>query len=136
MMLEIKDVCCRYLSRNKDTLNHVNLSVDEGEMVLIAGRSGCGKSTLIKSITGLLDKEEGEVTGTIKLQGQNLLDMSPEDIGLWIGTVYQTPDDQLFAMTVADEVAFALENRGESKAVIEKEVKLALEKTGLAGMEE
>ena len=136
MMLEIKDVCCRYLSRNKDTLNHVNLSVAEGEMVLIAGRSGCGKSTLIKSITGLLDKEEGEVTGEITLQGQNLLHMSPEDIGLWIGTVYQTPDDQLFAMTVADEVAFALENRGESAEIIEKEVKLALKKTGLAGMEE
>lgn len=136
MMLEIKDLCCRYLSRNKDTLNHVNLSIDEGEMVLIAGRSGCGKSTLIKSITGLLDEEEGKLSGRIELLGKNLLDLSPEDIGLWIGTVYQTPDDQLFAMTVADEVAFALENRGEPADIIEKEVKLALEKTGLAGMEE
>lgn len=136
MMLEIKDLCCRYLSRNKDTLSHVNLSIDEGEMVLIAGRSGCGKSTLIKSITGLLDEEEGKLSGQIELQGRNLLELSPEDIGLWIGTVYQTPDDQLFAMTVADEVAFALENRGEKPEVIEKEVHLALEKTGLAGMED
>ncbi len=136
MMLEIKDLCCRYLSRHKDTLQHVQLSIDEGEMVLIAGRSGCGKSTLIKAITGLLDEEEGHLTGDILLNGMNLRTMSPEDIGLWIGTVYQTPDDQLFAMTVADEVGFALENRGEEADTIAKEVKVALEKVGLSGFEE
>ena len=136
MMLEIKDLCCRYLSRKKDTLKHVNLSIQEGEMVLIAGRSGSGKSTLIKSITGLLDEEEGYLSGEILLQGKNLRAMSPEDIGLLVGTVYQTPDDQLFAMTVADEVGFALENRGEEPAIIAAEVKRALEKTGLSGFEE
>ena len=136
MMLEIKDLCCRYLSRKKDTLKHVNLSIQEGEMVLIAGRSGSGKSTLIKSITGLLDEEEGHLSGEILLQGKNLRAMSPEDIGLLVGTVYQTPDDQLFAMTVADEVGFALENRGEEPAIIAAEVKRALEKTGLSGFEE
>lgn len=136
MMLEIKDLCCRYLSRKKDTLRHVNLSIQEGEMVLIAGRSGSGKSTLIKSITGLLDEEEGYLSGEILLQGKNLRAMSPEDIGLLVGTVYQTPDDQLFAMTVADEVGFALENRGEEPAIIAAEVKRALEKTGLSGFEE
>lgn len=136
MMLEIKDLCCRYLSRKKDTLKHVNLSIQEGEMVLIAGRSGSGKSTLIKSITGLLDEEEGHLSGEILLQGKNLRAMSPEDIGLLVGTVYQTPDDQLFAMTVADEVGFALENRGEEPAIIAAEVKRALEKTGLSGYEE
>ena len=50
MILEIRDLSCRYVSRKKDTLSHVDLSLAEGEMVLIAGRSGCGKSTLIKSI--------------------------------------------------------------------------------------
>ena len=60
MILEIRDLSCRYVSRRKDTLSHVDLSLAEGEMVLIAGRSGCGKSTLIKSITGLL--EPGEAT--------------------------------------------------------------------------
>lgn len=136
MMLEIKDLCCRYLSRKKDTLRHVNLSIEEGEMVLIAGRSGSGKSTLIKSITGLLDEEEGQLSGEILLQGKNLRAMSPEDIGLLVGTVYQTPDDQLFAMTVDDEVGFALENRGEPADVIAAEVQRALEKTGLSGFEE
>lgn len=61
--------------------------------------------------------------------------MSAEDIGLLAGTVYQTPDDQLFAMTVADEVGFALENRGEDPSVIREEVRRALAKTELSGME-
>ncbi len=136
MILDIQDLSCRYLSRKRETLSHVNLSLAEGEMVLIAGRSGCGKSTLIKSITGLLEKEESELTGRILLDGKDALSMTAEDIGLLVGTVYQTPDDQLFAMTVGDEVGFALENRGEPPERIEREVKEALEKTGLAGMEE
>lgn len=109
MILEIRDLSCRYVSRRKDTLSHVDLSLAEGEMVLIAGRSGCGKSTLIKSITGLLEPGEARLTGTISLDGRDVTEMSAEDIGLLAGTVYQTPDDQLFAMTVADEVGFALE---------------------------
>ena len=104
-------------------------------MVLIAGRSGCGKSTLIKSITGLLEPGEARLTGTISLDGRDVREMSAEDIGLLAGTVYQTPDDQLFAMTVADEVGFALENRGEDPSVIREEVRRALAKTGLSGME-
>ena len=135
MILEIRDLSCRYVSRRKDTLSHVDLSLAEGEMVLIAGRSGCGKSTLIKSITGLLEPGEARLTGTISLDGRDVTEMSAEDIGLLAGTVYQTPDDQLFAMTVADEVGFALENRGEDPSVIREEVRRALAKTGLSGME-
>lgn len=63
MILEIRDLSCRYVSRRKDTLSHVDLSLAEGEMVLIAGRSGCGKSTLIKSITGLLEPGGGTAHG-------------------------------------------------------------------------
>ena len=136
MILEIKDLSCRYLSRKRETLSHVNLSMAEGEMVLLAGRSGCGKSTLIKSITGLLEEGESELTGRILLDGRDVSAMTAEDIGVLAGTVYQTPDDQLFAMTVGDEVGFALENRGEPADLIAKEVAAALEKTGLSGMEE
>ena len=118
----------------KDTLSHVSFRVEEGEMVLIAGRSGCGKSTLIKAITGLL--EDVSCQGRIVLCGRDTSSMTAEDIGLYAGTVYQTPDDQLFAMTIGDEVAFALENRGEEESVIRREVSSALSKVGLGGMEE
>ena len=134
MILDIRDFSCRYLSRKKETISHLDLSLDEGEMVLLAGRSGCGKSTLIKAVTGLL--EDAEKKGAMTLCGRNIFSMTPEDIGLIAGTVYQTPDDQLFAMTVADETAFALENRGEEPSVIRREVSRALEKVGLAGMDD
>ncbi len=104
-------------------------------MVLLAGRSGCGKSTLIKAMTGLLGNGEAVMSGEILLCGNDTKMMTPEDIGLMAGTVYQTPDDQLFAMTVADEVGFALENRGVAPDIVAREVAEALEKTGLSGFE-
>ena len=136
MILDIQNVSCRYTSREKDTLTGVNLRIEEGEMVLIAGRSGCGKSTLVKAVTGLLDKEDGSIDGKIFLDGKDTAAMSAEEIGVFVGTVYQTPDDQIFAMTVADEVGFALENRGIEASVVKKKVKEVLARTGLDGMEE
>ena len=136
MILDIQNVSCRYTSREKDTLTGVNLCIEEGEMVLIAGRSGCGKSTLVKAVTGLLDKEDGSIDGKIFLDGKDTAAMSAEEIGVLVGTVYQTPDDQIFAMTVADEVGFALENRGIEASVVKEKVKEVLARTGLDGMEE
>lgn len=135
MTVDIRDFFCRYKTRETDTLKGISLSIEEGEMVLLAGRSGCGKSTLIKAMTGLLGNGEAVMSGDILLCGRDTKTMTPEDIGLMAGTVYQTPDDQLFAMTVADEVGFALENRGESQETVAREVKIALEKTGLSGFE-
>ena len=136
MILDIQNVSCRYTSREKDTLTGVNLRIEEGEMVLIAGRSGCGKSTLVKAVTGLLDKEHGSIDGKIFLDGKDTAAMSAEEIGVLAGTVYQTPDDQIFAMTVADEVGFALENRGIEASAVKEKVKEVLARTGLDGMEE
>lgn len=135
-MLEIRDLTYRYKARKETTLKEITLIVDDGEMVLLAGRSGCGKSTLIKVITGILRLDNsGVINGSIVLDGKDILNLSPEEIGLKIGTVYQTPDDQLFAMTVFDEVAFALENQGYTYDVINKEVFDILSKVGLNGME-
>lgn len=134
MILDIQDFSCRYRTRNRDTISHLSFQAEEGEMVLIAGRSGCGKSTLIKAVTGLL--EDVDLNGSMTLCGRDIFSMTAEDIGIMAGTVYQTPDDQLFAMTLSDEVGFALENRGDSESSIRREVSLALDRVGLSGMEE
>ena len=113
-MLHIDDVSYRYQSRDTWTLKHIDLKMEQGEMVLLAGRSGCGKSTLIKIISGLVSEDgQGTLKGRILLDGQDITFWPPEKIGLLAGTVYQSPDDQLFAMTVEDEAGFALENQGE-----------------------
>ena len=135
-MLIIEDVSYRYKVREDATLKHVCLHVAKGEMLLLAGRSGCGKSTLIKAVSGLLNTAgAGELYGTIYLDGNDTAFMKPEEIGILVGTVYQSPDDQLFAMTVADEVGFALENQGIEETIVNEEVSRVLQRVGLKGFE-
>lgn len=136
-MLKIDNLSYRYPSRKQFTLKNINLTLADGEMLLLAGRSGCGKSTLIKAISGLLGSEErGELQGAIYLQGEDISKWPPEKTGQLVGTVYQSPDDQLFAMTVADEVGFALENQGEEPEVIARKVSETLQLVGLGGFED
>ena len=135
-MLKIEGFCYRYQSRKSFTLKNINLQLKPGEMLLLAGRSGCGKSTLIKAISGLLGADGGgEVKGKIFLQNEDITSWPPEKIGQLVGTVYQSPDDQLFAMTVADEVGFALENQGLAPELIARQVSETLALVGLAGYE-
>ena len=135
-MLKIDNLSYRYPSRKQFTLKNINLTLADGEMLLLAGRSGCGKSTLIKAISGLLGSEgRGELQGAIYLQGEDISKWPPEKTGQLVGTVYQSPDDQLFAMTVADEVGFALENQGEEPEVIARKVSETLQLVGLGGFE-
>lgn len=136
-MLKIENLSYRYPSRHRFTLKQINLQLADGEMLLLAGRSGCGKSTLIKAISGLLgDEGAGELQGSIYLAGEDVTHWPPEKIGCLAGTVYQSPDDQLFAMTVADEVGFALENQGVDDEVLRHRVSETLALVGLAGFEE
>ncbi len=135
-MLYIDDISYRYESRADWTLKHVSLQMEQGEMLLLAGRSGCGKSTLIKIISGLVSENgHGKLEGRIVLNGQDITHWSPEQIGMLAGTVYQSPDDQLFAMTVEDETGFALENQGMEPERIQREVKETLRRVGLEGYE-
>ena len=135
-MLIIEDVSYRYKVREDATLKHVCLHVAKGEMLLLAGRSGWGKSTLIKAVSGLLNTAgAGELYGKIYLDGNDTAFMKPEEIGILVGTVYQSPDDQLFAMTVADEVGFALENQGIEETIVNEEVSRVLQRVGLKGFE-
>ncbi len=135
-MLEVNNVSYCYKSREIDTLKDISFHIEAGEMVLIAGRTGCGKSTLLKVINGLLAAtSQGDFRGVVRINGENIVSMSPESLGLMVGTVYQSPDDQLFAMTVEDEVGFVLENQGYSPEYIAEQVSITLEKVGLAGFE-
>ena len=104
--------------------------------MVLEGRIGCGKSTLIKALSGLLNTAgAGELYGKIYLDGNDTAFMKPEEIGILVGTVYQSPDDQLFAMTVADEVGFALENQGIEETIVNEEVSRVLQRVGLKGFE-
>lgn len=101
----------QYNAQSAPTLEDINLTVKKGEKVLIAGPSGCGKSTLIHCINGLIPfSYKGESTGKLTLCGKETKDMSLFEISKIVGTVLQDSDAQFVGMTVAEDIAFALEN--------------------------
>ncbi len=101
----------KYDAQIEPTLYDINLSVYPGEKILIAGPSGCGKSTLAHCINGLIPfSYYGDATGSVRLNGKETSDMSLFEISKTVGTVLQDSDAQFVGLTVAEDIAFALEN--------------------------
>lgn len=110
-LLEFRNFGFQYNAQQKPTLYDINLSVMKGEKVLIAGPSGCGKSTLAHCINGLIPfSYKGEMTGSLILKGKETREQSLFDISKTVGTVLQDSDSQFVGLTVAEDIAFALEN--------------------------
>ena len=101
----------KYNAQQKPTLYDINLSIHKGEKLLIAGPSGCGKSTLAHCINGLIPSSyRGEMTGSLTIAGKESRDMGIFEISRHVGTVLQDSDSQFIGLTVAEDIAFALEN--------------------------
>lgn len=110
-LLKFENYGFQYNAQSKPTLYNINLEVHRGEKILIAGPSGCGKSTLIHCINGLIPfSYKGESTGSLTLCGKETKDMSLFEISGHVGTVLQDSDAQFVGLTVAEDIAFALEN--------------------------
>ena len=101
----------KYTAQAEPTLYDINLKIHKGEKVLIAGPSGCGKSTLAHCINGLVPNSyPGEATGSLTIGGQNALKLGLFGLSKMVGTVLQDSDGQFIGLTVAEDIAFALEN--------------------------
>ena len=110
-MIEFKSFGFKYNAQVDYTLRDINLKINPGEKVLIAGPSGCGKSTLIHCLNGLIPFAlEGEREGTLTVDGKDTWDMSIFELSKKVGTVLQDQDSQFIGLTVAEDLAFALEN--------------------------
>ena len=101
----------QYNAQSSPTLYDINLTVRRGEKVLIAGPSGCGKSTLAHCINGLIPfSYRGERTGSLTIAGKTADELGLFGISRHVGTVLQDSDGQFIGLTVAEDIAFALEN--------------------------
>ena len=110
-IIEFKELGFQYRAQANPTLYNINLKIEKGEKALIAGPSGCGKSTMANLINGLIPfSYKGEITGSLLIDGKESRDMSLFDISHIVGTVLQDSDAQFVGMTVAEDLAFALEN--------------------------
>ena len=99
-------------------LHGVNLEINDGEFVAIMGENGAGKTTLVKMFNGLLKPTKGlvEIDG-VKTKEKSVAQMSRE-----VGLIFQNPDNQLFAETVAQELGFSLRNFGFAEDIIQQRV--------------
>lgn len=110
-IIEWKDFSFRYETQQEPTLQGVDLTIYKGEKVLIVGPSGSGKSTLGQCLNGIIPNiYKGQMSGEFLIKGQVAFDMSIYDKSHLVSTVLQDTDGQFIGLSVAEDLAFALEN--------------------------
>ena len=115
----------QYFSQAEPTLHDINLTIYEGEKVLLVGPSGSGKSTLGHCINGLIPfSYRGEMKGSVKVAGLETREGNLFELSKKVGTVLQDSDGQFIGLTVGEDIAFSLEN----DCVEEKEMKETVQK--------
>ncbi|WP_353854146.1 ABC transporter ATP-binding protein [Bacillus sp. Bos-x628] len=128
-MIQFEHFGFKYRSQSEPTLKDINLTIYEGEKVLIAGPSGSGKSTLAHCINGLVPASyKGSMEGSLHIGGKDAEKESIFSLSQLVGTVLQDPDGQFIGLTVAEDIAFTLENdqvaREEMTARVEEAARL------------
>ena len=110
-IIQFENFGFQYTAQAEPTLYNIDLTIHKGEKILIAGPSGCGKSTLAHCINGLVPNSyPGKFTGKLTVGGKNALDLGIFGLSKTVGTVLQDSDGQFIGLTVAEDIAFALEN--------------------------
>lgn len=125
-MIEVRGLTHRF--DGAAAVDDVDLTIHDGEFVLLVGPNGAGKTTLVKHWNGLLEPDAGEVLVDGRPVGED-----PVAARTAIGMVFQRADDAFVAATVGEDVAFGPENLGLARTVVERRVSQALEAVGLAG---
>lgn len=134
-LVDVQGLTFRYRRATEAALWDVSLSVEPGEVILVAGPSGCGKSTLIRAINGLIPHAyPGELTGTVRVAGELTTETKLRDISRVIGTVLQDPAKQIVGATVEAELAFGPENFGVPREQIRTKLDEVVRAAGIEAL--
>lgn len=131
-MLEVQNLKYSY-NNDYQALKGVSLKIDDGDMVALLGKNGAGKSTLFLHLNGIYEPDEGKVFidgEELKYNKKSLLKFRQK-----VGIVFQNPDDQIFAPTVEEDVAFGPLNLGLPMEEVQDRVEEALARVGMSGTE-
>ncbi len=132
-MIKIRELKFTYNGAEKPALHKINLTIEDGQFVLITGASGGGKSTLCRCFNGLVPHfYGGRISGKAEVQGLDILEHPPRELATKVGMVFQDPENQLVTTDVEREIAFGLENLGYPKNLIARRIEEALDTVGIA----
>ena len=133
-IIQFKNFSFQYHAQAEPTLHDVDLEIRKGEKILICGPSGCGKSTLAHCINGLIPfSYKGEMSGSLTIGGKESRDLGIFKISRTVGTVLQDTDGQFVGLTVAEDIAFALENDCLGEPELHERVEKAAALVGVEG---
>ena len=130
-IIKIKNVSFTYPESETPAIDNISLDIKRGSWTSIIGHNGSGKSTIIRLINGLLVPDE-KGKPEIEVDGLKLNDDTVWEVRNKVGIVFQNPDNQFVGATVADDVAFGLENRGVSHSEMVKIVPEAIKAVGMS----
>lgn len=134
-LLEIKDLSYTYPGEDKPALKDINLVIEKGDFVGIAGPTGAGKTTLTYCLNGIIPHYMGGmVQGNISLKDFSVFNMKPAEISRLLGSVFQDSEAQITSPEVEQEIAFGLENLGFAPGEIMARIDDSLEFTGIADL--
>ncbi|MER5685791.1 ATP-binding cassette domain-containing protein [Streptomyces sp. NPDC002205] len=134
-MIRFEQVSVQYEGAAHPTLSGVDLTVPEGELVLLVGPSGVGKSTLLGAVSGLVPHfTGGTLRGRVTVDGRDTRTHKPRELADLVGTVGQDPLSHFVTDTVEDELAYGMESLGLAPDVMRRRVEETLDLLGLAGL--
>ena len=125
----------QYDAQAEATLKDISFDIAKGEKVLILGPSGSGKSTLAQCLNGIIPNiHKGQAQGQVRIDGQDIFKQSIYDKSQLVSTVLQDPDGQFIGLTVAEDLAFALENDCANQSEMKDKVALWAERLDLTSL--
>ena len=110
-MIRLDHVSFSYAGQARDGLRNINLTIKDGECVLLCGRSGCGKTTITRLVNGLAPRfYPGTLTGSVTVDGEDVTGIPMYELAKKIGSVFQNPRTQFFNVDTDSEIVFGIEN--------------------------
>lgn len=128
-IVEAKNISYTYPDGSR-ALQGIDLTVEKGEFVGLLASNGSGKTTLLRCINGLIKSQSGDVS----IDGEPISRLPQKSLFQRIGMVFQNPNDQLFASTVTEDVAFGPSNMGLPKDAVRSRVEDSLKAVGMEGL--